>query len=188
MFGPVSSAFKIATTNAVRFAKGKSGAEKEDVLDAVFMARALTIILGDGTKTSKMDDVQTVVKNLVYLQKHSAQEEADIFAAVLYQMHQGNASNLKTFMQPSRGRVSSPTGLQVCAFTAQIDFLYHFSLEILLSMHARRAHSHSMYSCRKYATSLVSPLPSPALAANPSLRAIQIRLGEIACRSRETEQ
>ena len=95
VFGPMSSAFKIATTNAVRFAKGKPGAEKEDVLDAVFMARALTVILGDGIKTSKMDDVQTIVKNLVYLQKHSSQNEAEIFAAVLYQMLQGGYQSLQ---------------------------------------------------------------------------------------------
>ena len=91
VFGPVSFAFKEATTSAVRFAKGKLGAEKGDVVDAVFMARALTIILGDGTKTSKMLDVQTTVKNLVYLQKHSSPEDAEIFAAVLYQMQQGAA-------------------------------------------------------------------------------------------------
>ena len=90
-FGSVSSAFKIATTSAVRFAKGKLGAEKGDVLDAIAMPRALIVILGDSTKTSKMDDVQTTVKNLVYLQKHSSPEEAEIFAAALYQMQQGGS-------------------------------------------------------------------------------------------------
>ena len=90
-FGSVSSAFKTATTGAVRFAKGKLGAEKRDVLDAIAMARALIVILRDSTKTSKMDDVQTTVKNLVYLQKHSSPEEAEIFAAALYRMQQGGS-------------------------------------------------------------------------------------------------
>lgn len=91
-FGPVSSAFKAATTSALRFAKGKLGAEKSDILDAVAMARALIVILGDGTRTGKADDIQTTVKNLVSLQKHSSPEEAEIFAAVLYQMQQGSLS------------------------------------------------------------------------------------------------
>lgn len=84
--------FRLAISNAVKSVKGKGSVEPGSMADAISMSKALVVILGSGKKSSKMDEVQTTVKNLVYLQKNAASADAEIFSIVLSRLQQGKES------------------------------------------------------------------------------------------------
>ena len=89
VFGPVSMCMKLALADAVKCVKGKASAERGSVADAVCMAKALVVILGNRSRASKMEDAAATIKSLLYLQKHAQPADAEIFLMALCRIQQG---------------------------------------------------------------------------------------------------
>lgn len=88
-FLPLSAALRACISRASNLLKGKPGVDDEAFSDALTMAKAFLVILGDSSQPCRLEDPSKTAKALTTLQKLSPAKDAEVFAAVYHQLQQG---------------------------------------------------------------------------------------------------